>query len=62
MSDNNLSLNVGYDEDYTVSDYYPTDYIPYTVIVKHGIVEKLFVGAPSDAYGTYKDAVLSLLD
>ena len=62
VSDNNLSLNVGYDEDYTVSDYYPTDYIPYTVIIKHGIVEKLFVGAPSDAYGTYKDAVLSLLD
>ena len=62
VSDNGYNFNIGYDTDYTVSDYYPTDYVPYTVIIQHGIVKYIYVGAPADAYGTYKDAVLSLLD
>ena len=62
VSDNGYNFNIGYDTDYTVSDYYPTDYIPYTVIIQHGIVKNIYVGAPDGAYETYKNAVLSLLD
>lgn len=63
VDDNGFDFNIGYDPYYSVSDYYPTDYIPYTLIIKHGIVEATFVGVPEKgAYNTYKAAVQSLLD
>jgi hypothetical protein len=63
VDDNGFDFNIGYDPYYSVSDYYPSDYIPYTVIIKHGIVEAIFVGVPQKgAYDTYKGVVQSLLD
>ena len=63
VDDNGFTMNIGYDPYYSVSDYYPTDYIPYTVIIKHGIVEYINVGVPQKgAYKVYKGVVTSLLD
>lgn len=38
-----------------IPDYYPSDYIPYTVLVKGGIVQEIFVG--SRPYKDYRSAV-----
>ncbi|MBR1861080.1 MAG: TlpA family protein disulfide reductase [Lachnospiraceae bacterium] len=62
VSKKGFTFPIAYDTDYTVGNYYPSDYIPYTVIVKHGIIEEIIVGAPGDAYTEYKDAVESLMD
>lgn len=35
--------------------YYPSDYIPYTVLVKNGVIQEVFVGSRS--YKDYRDAV-----
>ena len=62
VSKNDFDFNIAYDTDYTVEYYYPTDYIPYTVVIKNGIVRDIYVGAPRDAYGTYKSSVETLLN
>ncbi len=62
VSKNGFDFNIAYDTDYTVEYYYPTDYIPYTVVIKNGIVRDIYVGAPRDAYGTYKSSVETLLN
>ena len=38
-----------------IPDYYPSDYIPYTVLVRGGIVQEIFVG--SRPYKDYRKAV-----
>ncbi|MCR4617305.1 MAG: redoxin family protein [Lachnospiraceae bacterium] len=50
-------FNIAYDYSGAVSSYYPTQYVPYTVIVKNGYVYEIFVGAPRDPYSAYKSAV-----
>ena len=45
---------IAYDTDYTVGYYYPTDGIPYTVVVDHGIIHEIFVGA-YDADAMYRE-------
>ncbi len=62
VKEQGFDFNIAYDVDYTVCDYYPTDYIPYTVIVKNGIVCETYVGAPADAYEAYKSEVLKYMD
>ena len=52
---NEYSFMVGCDEDYRIITYYPTDYIPYTVVVDHGVIAKLYTGA--NDYSEYKSAL-----
>ncbi len=62
VTKNDYDFNIAYDTDYTVEYYYPTDYVPYTVIIKNGIIRDIYVGAPRDAYETYKSSVENLLN
>ena len=54
---NGYTFNVAYDENGDVQRLYPTDGIPYTLIIKNGVIEQTFLGAPRDAYSEYKKAV-----
>lgn len=56
---------IAYDEDGTVNMLYPSDGIPYTVIIdKDGIVQNTYVGAldAEKQYETYKTAIDELLE
>jgi len=57
LEENGYTFNVAYDVDGTIRKLYPTDGIPYTLIVNKGIIEKIYLGAPSDAYTEYKSAI-----
>ena len=64
VSENGYTYNIGYDEYYTVEDYYPTDGIPYTLIINKGVIYKIFVGAyGADAmYDEYSHAIEECLE
>ncbi|MBR4909905.1 MAG: TlpA family protein disulfide reductase [Clostridia bacterium] len=57
IDENGYTFNIAYDESGSVIKLYPTDGIPYTLIIADGEVKKTFLGAPSDPYGEYKSAV-----
>ena len=61
VKDNGYTFNVAYDENGSVGELYPTNGIPYTLIIKNGVVEKTFLGEPRDPYTTYKEAIMSCL-
>ena len=59
VKENGYTFPIGYDVEGRVLSYYPTQGIPYTLIVKKGIISKIFVGA-QDAeyqYTEYKNAI-----
>ena len=59
VSENGYTFNIGYDEDGRIETYYPTEGIPYTLVVKKGVISSIFVGA-MDAdyqYKEYKNAI-----
>ena len=64
IKDNGYTYNIGYDTDYTVGTYYPTDGIPYTLIVNKGLIERIFVGAygAEVMYDEYSHAIEECLD
>ena len=53
------SFNIAYDTDGRIETYYPTEGIPYTLIVDHGIISKIYVGAmdAETQYREYKAAI-----
>ena len=57
------TFNIGYDEDYSIEDYYPTDGIPYTLVVNKGVISKIYVGAngAEAQYKEYKAAITECL-
>ncbi len=58
-AENGYTFNIGYDEDGRIESYYPTQGIPYTLVVKKGVISSIFVGA-MDAdyqYKEYKNAI-----
>lgn len=57
IKEHGYTFNVAYDENRAAQNLYPTDGIPYTLIIKNGTVVNSFLGAPRDAYNTYKSAV-----
>ena len=57
LSENGYSFPAAYDETGEIGAKYPTDGIPYTLVIRNGIIEKIYLGAPRDAYGEYKSAV-----
>lgn len=50
---------IAYDEDESISAKYPTEGIPYTLIIKNGVIKKTFIGAASaeEQYKEYKEAI-----
>ena len=61
---NGYRFPVGLDEDRSVSALYPTQSIPYTVIIdKNGIISETFVGAASaeEQFNLYNSAIQKLL-
>ncbi|MBQ8944231.1 MAG: TlpA family protein disulfide reductase [Clostridia bacterium] len=61
IKDNGYTFGVAYDENGSVGSLYPTNGIPYTLIIKNGIIEKTFLGEPHDPYTTYKEAITACL-
>ncbi|MBQ6164352.1 MAG: TlpA family protein disulfide reductase [Clostridia bacterium] len=57
LAENGYTFAVAYDEDGAIGNMYPTDGIPYTLLIRNGIIEKTYLGAPRDAYDEYKSAV-----
>ena len=57
VSENGYSLPVAYDGERSIEYLYPTQGIPYTLIIKDGVVQKTFIGAPMNPYRTYKTAI-----
>ncbi len=57
VSRQGFTFKIAYDEDGTVGSYYPTDYIPYTLIVKNGYVLQTYIGSPKDSYSEYREIV-----
>ena len=59
VQDNGYTFNIAYDEDGSIEMYYPTEGIPYTLVVNKGEVAEIYVGA-ADAdtqYNEYKNAI-----
>ncbi len=60
---NEFGMNIAYDADYAIGNYYPTQFIPYTLIIKDGIIYDMYDGVPGKgAYNTYKMVVERLLN
>ncbi|MBR5421387.1 MAG: TlpA family protein disulfide reductase [Lachnospiraceae bacterium] len=59
VNENGYTYPIALDEDYTVGYYYPSDGIPYTLIIDHGVIADIFVGANgADAmYREYSNAI-----
>ena len=57
LAENGYTFPVAYDETNAVGRMYPTDGIPYTLVIRNGIIEKIYLGAPRNAYAEYKSAV-----
>ena len=60
ISDNSYTFPIAYDADGTINTKYPTDGIPYTLVIgKDGTVKNIYLGAGSaDAqYEEYKSAI-----
>lgn len=50
---------IAYDERAVIEDYYPTDGIPYTLVIDHGVIRNIYIGAYSAdvQYQEYKSAI-----
>ena len=61
VQNNGYTYPIAYDTDYTVGYYYPTDGIPYTLVVDHGVIHEIFEGA-SDADSMYREYSSSIAE
>ena len=59
---NRYTFNVGLDPKGEVGSLYPTDGIPYTLIIYKGKIVKTYLGAPSNPYYEYKKVILQYLN
>ena len=52
-------FNIGYDVDGKIETYYPTEGIPYTLVIDKGIISAVYVGAydADTQYQEYKSAI-----
>ncbi len=56
------TMSIGYDEDGSIGVKYPTDGIPYSLVISKGVIKKIYLGAPRNAYSEYKKAIEGYLD
>ena len=62
IQNNNYGFTWVIDESGEIGRAYPSDGIPYTIIVdKQGDIQGVFLGSPSDVYNAYSEAVKPLL-
>jgi thiol-disulfide isomerase/thioredoxin len=62
IQQNGYTFNIGLDEQGQILEKYPTDGIPYTVIVDtNGIISSIHLGADSDMFSVYKEDVETAL-
>ncbi len=61
LADAGYTFHVAYDENGAVGALYPTDGIPYTLVINRGVISKIFLGVPDAPYETYKAAVEACL-
>lgn len=65
ISENEYTFSIAYDTDGSINMRYPTQGIPYTLVIdKEGVIQKIYVGA-ADAetqYREYKSAIDSILE
>lgn len=54
VKENGYTFNIAYDVEGDISEYYPTDGIPYTLVVNKGVISRIYVGA-ADAETQYKE-------
>ena len=59
INEKGYTFNVGYDTDGRIGAYYPTDGIPYTLVINKGKIYKTYVGAygADEQYTEYKKAI-----
>ncbi|MCR4585762.1 MAG: TlpA family protein disulfide reductase [Lachnospiraceae bacterium] len=59
VKDEGYTFNIAYDTDGSIGMYYPTEGIPYTLIVDHGVISRIYVGAmdAETQYNEYKSAI-----
>ncbi len=53
------TFNIGFDDEGKIAEYYPTDGIPYTLVINKGVISKVYVGAYDweTQYKEYKSAI-----
>lgn len=63
VKENGYTFPISYDEDGRIEKYYPTDGIPYTLVIKKGIISKIYLGAmdAQTQYKEYKSAIEACL-
>ena len=60
VKDNGYTFPIAYDENGEINNRYPTDGIPYTLVVgKDGVIKNIYLGAESEdvQYQLYKEAI-----
>ncbi len=59
VKDEGYTFPIAYDVEGKIGQLYPTEGIPYTLVIKNGVIEKIYLGADgADAqYAEYKNAV-----
>ena len=59
VKDNGFTFPIAYDEKGTIENYYPTDGIPYTLVINQGVISKIYLGAmdAQTQYNEYKAAI-----
>lgn len=59
INEKGYTFNVGYDTDGRIGAYYPTEGIPYTLVINKGKIYKIYVGAygAEEQYKEYKKAI-----
>ena len=59
VKENGYTFNIAYDVNYEIERFYPTDGIPYTLIIHKGVIKKIYMGAydADTQYNEYKSAI-----
>ena len=54
VKEKGFTFSIAYDEQGAIEEYYPTDGIPYTLVINKGVIAKVYIGA-MDAETQYKE-------
>lgn len=59
VAQNGYDFPIAYDEDGRIEKYYPTDGIPYTLVINKGVIARIYLGARDSLtqYKVYKAAI-----
>ena len=64
IDENGYSFPIAYDTDGKIINLYPSDGIPYTVVINKGVVSDIFIGSygADEQYKTYRSAIDKCLE